>query len=216
MKSNNITKLNYQMIFDEDGTRKDDEETERKLTEAKELLQKKDTHWKEKLEEVREEAYKKGFRDGTSNGYKKATAEIGERIGGLEKAFDEAHDQWLKNQEEIAPDLLNIVFDLTEAIIGVKPPKNSHVQEKLAGELNKLLQKIDQQTKSILYVSEEDLAMIKAMIEHYDDELSVKIQVKDSCEPGEFMLENNEMKVVRTFEGLLSDFKESLSIPQWS
>jgi len=216
MKSNNITKLNYQMIFDEDGTQKDDEETERKLTEAKELLQKKDTHWKEKLEEVREEAYKKGFRDGTKTGYKKATAEIGERIGGLEKAFDEAHDQWLKNQEEIAPDLLNIVFDLTEAIIGVKPPKNSHVQEKLAGELNKLLQKIDQQTKSILYVSEEDLAMIKAMIEHYDDELSVKIQVKDSCEPGEFMLENNEMKVVRTFEGLLSDFKESLSIPQWS
>lgn len=204
------------MIFDEDGPQKDEKKTEEKLTEAKELLKKKDSYWQEKLEKVREEAYEKGVKDGTQNAYKKATAEIDERVGALEKAFVNAHNQWLKNQEEHVPYLINIAFDLTEAIIGVKPNKNNHVEERLKSELQKLFQKIDQQMKCTLHISKEDAPMIESLLKSYEDELTVKVEVKDSCKPGEFILENNEMKAVRKFERLLSDFKESLSIPQWS
>jgi len=216
MKRNNITRLNYQMIFDEGDPQQDEQQTEKKLSEVKKLLEEKENAWQDKLDKVRDEAYQKGLANGTKEGYMKASAEIDKKIGDLEKAFKEAHKQWIKNQEEITPNLISIAFDLTEAIIGMKPGKSGPVEEKLTSELNKLLQKIDQKTKSTLFISEDDKALVNSLLKEYEDELTVNVRVTNTCEQGEFVLENKEMKAARNFKQLLSDFKESLSIPHWS
>lgn len=203
------------MIFDEGGPQQNEKNAEEKLSEAKELLKEKDNYWQKKLEKVRAEAYQRGVKDGTESGYKKAADELDEKVGELQKVFQQAHTQWIKNQEEIAPNLISIAFDITEAIIGVKPEGSGPVQEKLTSELSSLLQMIDQNTKSTLHISEEDKPMVVSLLNHYEEELTVNVRISNSCEPGEFILENNEMKAERTFKKLISDFKESLSIPYW-
>jgi vacuolar-type H+-ATPase subunit E/Vma4 len=130
--------------------------------------------------------------------------------------FQESHARWIKNQEEIAPNLISIAFDITEAIIGVKPENSGPVQEKLTSELSHLLLAIDQHTKSTIYISEQDKPLVVSLLNHYEEELTVNVRISDSCEPGEFIFENNEMKAERTFKKLISDFKESLTIPYWS
>lgn len=216
MKSNNITRLNYQMIFNEDDPHEGKKESERKLSEARELLEEKDSYWQEKLQKARDEAYEQGKKEGIDSGYKKAAAEIDEKVSTLEKAFQEAHTQWKKNQEEIGEGLINVAFDMAEAIIGAKPSQNGPVQKQLQNEIEKLLRSVDVETKSALYVNKEDKSVADTLLKKYDDELTVKVHVSEKCKPGEFILENNEMKVVRNLKMLLSDFKESLSIPHWS
>jgi len=216
MKSSNIRKLNYQMIFEENDPQKDGKNTEEKLYETEELLEKKESIWQKNLEKACEEAYQKGIKEGEKDGYKRASAEVDDKINTLEKAFEDAHNQWLNNREEIVSHLISTAFDITEAIIGVKPKQGSNVEEKLKSELNELMQKLDQECKTDLYVSADDMSIIQNLLNHYENELSVKVHVLDSCEQGEFIVENSKMKVVKKFKNLLSDFKESLSIPDWS
>ncbi len=215
MNSKDITRLNYQMIFEEAEPQKDNMEAEKKLAEAEELLHERESQWKEKLKKVREDAYQNGFKDGRKEGFEEATAELDEKIIELEKAFNKSHQQWLETQESLIPYLMGLVFDITEKIIGAKPARDSRVVEKLENELHEVLQKMGHETKPVLYINEVDAALTKKLVKQYNDELTVKVQVKDSCKPGEFILENGQAKVVRNFKILLNDFKKSLSIPDW-
>ena len=215
MTNKDITRLNYQMIFEEASPQKDDKETEKKLAEAEELLHERESQWKEKLKKVREDAYRKGFKDGRKEGFEEAAAELDEKIIDIEKAFKKSHQQWLETQESLIPNLMSLVFDITEKIIGAKPARDSRVVEKLELELHEVLQKVDIETKSVLYINEVDSAITKKLVKQYEDELTVNVQVKDTCQPGEFILENNQTKVVRNFKTLLNDFKKNLSIHDW-
>lgn len=215
MNNKDVTRLNYQMIFEGPEPQKDDKEAEKKLAQAEELLQERETQWEEKIIKVREGAYQKGLKDGIKEGYEEATAELDEKIIALEKAFNKSHQQWLQTQESLIPNLMGLVLDITEKIIGAKPAQDSRVVEKLEEELHEVLQKVGHETKPVLYINEVDAAIIRKLVKQYEDELTVKVQVKDTCKPGEFILENNQAKVVRNFKMLLSDFKKSLSIPDW-
>lgn len=216
MENKNITRLNYQMIFEEEKPRKQKEDTHNKLVQAELLHKEKIKYWQEQLKTERERAYNKGFNEGKRIGRDEANAELDKKITVLKNAFEESHQQWMKTQKKTAPALINLACDIAEKIIGSKPENDSNIVAKLENELRQALKKLDDRTKTVLQINKANAEIVQKMLKQYEDQLTVRVEISETCTSGEFVLENKETKVVRDIKLLLNEFKNNISIPaEW-
>lgn len=201
-------KLNYQMVFD-DKPAGDAE----KAPDIDKVLNEQYEKWRIEREKIRKESFEKGLQQGRKEGYDSAAAELDSRIQPLKKELKDAHLAWKQYQELLKPDLLNLVFDLSEKILGV-PVTNGTMRNQLEEELRALLQEMDRATRPVLWVSQEDYDLVESLQKEYADTTGIVIRVSNHCNPGEFQLETNREKVVRDFRQMLKDFKDSLILPK--
>ena len=188
--------------------------TRKKTTDINELLDERDARWKRKLEQVRSEAYTEGFNAGQTEGIETARAEIDQKIGVIRQALSEAHTEWKVRQEMLEPGLLDMVFEISESILGI-PVENPAIRASLEEKLAPLLQKINEQSKPILWVCESDLEYVQALKDDFSKSMVLNIQTSEECNPGEFKLETQEETVVHNFREMLNEFKKTLALPSW-
>ena len=211
---NENARLNYQMIFEECEASNSGTSSEPEEIDLEELLRQTNLEWEVKLEKAREEALAEGFEKGRKQGLEQARGEIDEKLAALENAFKQAHSEWRQRQEFLEPGLLDLVFDISEAILGI-PVSNPAIREELERELGNVLQEVDEQAKTQLWVSESDYGYVEKLTEMDLYPGSINIQISKECNPGEFKLENNRETIIRSFREMLKDFKDSLSLPSW-
>ncbi len=216
MENNNVTRLNYQMIFEEKIPDNDTDDYQSKLISANLKHEKQIKHWQERLKRECEKAYKHGLKEGIIIGKNEANAELEKKITVLKKAFEAAHQQWLNLQEETAPGLINLACDIAEKIIASKPKNDSNIIKKTEAELRSVLKKMNSKTRTELKVNHLDAEIAKKLINEFDDELTVKIILTEECSQGEFILEDNDKKLIRKFKLMLNDFKKkSVILSHW-
>lgn len=209
------SRLSYQMIFEEESSSKKNEQSSDEEPDIEALLEERDKRWREKLREARESAYKKGVEEGLKQGLKEARSEIDGKLGMLEEAYRQAHKEWSERQDILETGMLDLIFDIAEKILGI-PVKNTAIRDKLDLELRSLLQKVDGETRPLLWISEEDFEYIDRLKEDFSSQTPVYIKTDKDLKPGEFILETNSETVVHKFETMLDDFKDSLSLPSWN
>lgn len=210
------SRLSYEMIFNQSlSVNEDDRESEEKeQLDVDDLLKQQEQEWKAKLEKAQEEAFSRGRKEGLKTGLEEARAEIGARVSSLERALAESHREWQERQRILDPGLLDLVFEISERILGI-PVENPAIREKLEKELSALLQKVDAETKPLLLVSSEDYEFVEEVADRVTPGSSVLIKTDKSLNSGEFSLETNHETVIHKFRVLLEDFKDSLSLPSW-
>lgn len=209
-----VSRLSYGMIFNERPVADEEPEEEVQIdTEA--LLRENDRKWERRLKKAKEEAFEYGFEQGRREGVNETRKEIDTRVASLKEGVQTAHEQWKAHQQLIEPGILDLVFELTEKVLDI-PVENPAIRETMKSELGELLQKLDDSTKPVLWVSREDLEFVEELREEFSPELSVHIRTDDSCNPGEYRLETSRETVVQDFREILSDFKDSLSLPSWT
>lgn len=199
-------KLNYQMVFD-------DKKTGRETPDVNKILKEQQEKWAAERETARQEAYEKGYQQGYHEASETVRSEMDSRVTLIKQEFDAAREAWSQNQELLKPGLLNLVFDISEAILGV-PITNGSMRNKLEEELGALFQEMDNKSRPVLWVSAEDYEFVESLQKEYAESSCVVLRVSKHCNPGEFQLETNREKVVRDFQQMLKDFKESLILPQ--
>lgn len=210
-----ITRLSYDMIFQDRNPEQEKANVEEELNLLKEeIVNEQEKKWQEKLKKIRETAFKEGFDEGVAQGYQKAGDEIDQRLANLEKAITSAHQEWKSRQETLAPGLLHLVFDIAEKILEI-PVDNEKMRGKLEKELTALFLKIDEDTKPVLWVHKDDFEFVCRLKEQHIANLSLTIRVKKECKPGEFICDTDKEKIVQNFKTLLQDFKQKLPIPAW-
>lgn len=208
------SKLNYQMIFEEKVEALEKEEAEEEGLDIVEVLSRKEREWKKKLEEACKEAYAHGIEEGRKRGVEEARTEIDGKLATLENAFSKAHEEWKEKQKFLEPGMLDLAFEITEAILEI-PVENPAIRTKLEEEIAPLLHKIDENSKSVLWISESDFTYIEKLVEEYAPGSPITIRISQECNPGEFELETSRETIVRSYEKILGDFKDSLSLPSW-
>ncbi|MEQ8525946.1 FliH/SctL family protein [Gracilimonas sp.] len=207
-------RLNYQMIFNESEVKNEEDEYTEESTDINQLLDERDARWKRKLEQVRAEAYTQGFNAGQTEGLNTARSEIDQKLAVIRQALDKAHEEWKARQEMLEPGLLDMVFEISESILGI-PVENPAIRESIEEKLTPLLQKVNEQSKPILWVAEEDLEFTKSLKDDFSKSMVLNIQTSEECNPGEFKLETNEETVVHNFREMLQEFKKTLMLPSW-
>ncbi len=207
----NVSRLNYEMIF------REPEEKPVGLNEAEieKILQDRDSQWLQKLKKGRDEAYKAGFNDGHSAGCEAAGKEIDSKTAALRDVIVKAHEEWSELMKTVEPGLLNLAFDMAEKILEI-PIENEKIREKMEGELRSLLQKVDENNRIEVRVSESDFAFAEDIFKEYSSELSIRLSVCDNCLPGEFEFETAHESVLHKFRKMLKQFKNSAAVTEWS
>ncbi|MBO6793861.1 MAG: hypothetical protein JJ895_08125 [Balneolaceae bacterium] len=220
---NDSTRLNYKMLFGSDQEEETPTKPEAVVEEiitasAEELVHQakrdRDEKWKIKVEKTRTEAFQQGFEEGQKAGYEQAQQEIEEKLGVIQALISQGQNEWKKRQELIDPGLLDLAFELAEAVIGV-PVENPEVRKSLELSLGPLLERVDDQSKPILLVAESDFEFIKQLKEDYAPDAFVKIRVSDTCNPGEFHFESTQEVVVKNVKETLQDFRKNIPVPTW-
>jgi flagellar biosynthesis/type III secretory pathway protein FliH len=207
-------RLNYQMIFNESEVKNEEDEYTEETTDINKLLDERDARWKRKLEQVRTEAYAEGFNAGQAEGIETARAEVNEKLWVIREALGQAHAEWKSRQQLLEPGLLDMVFEISESILGI-PVENPAIREYLEEKLAPLLQKINEQSKPILWVCEDDLEFVQALKDDFSKSMVLNMQISEEFNPGEFRLETQEETVVHNFREMLDEFKKTLALPSW-
>jgi len=211
-------RLNYQMIFEDrdpaDEAEAESEAAERQRVDTEKLLARRDREWKRKLAEARTKAFNEGKALGLRQGYKQASGEVDDKLKVIELGLHAAHEEWKDRQEALEPGLLDLVFDIAEAILAI-PVENPSIREQLDEELGALLQKVDEETKPVLLVSGSDYEYVRRLKEKHSPNTTVNIRVSDRCNPGEFELDTERETVLRNFRTMLRDFADNLALPTW-
>lgn len=207
------SRLSYQMIFEDTppGQKIDEDE----IPDTEELLKKSEQKWQERLIKAREEMYARGMEEGKKKGRQQAVEEIDSKLGQIENVLREVHQEWQERQKLLEPGLLDLAFDLAEAILEI-PVENPAIRKKIDKELNHLLQKVEEQTKPVLWCSKEDFEYIKKLNKENAPQKAIHIRISKDCNPGEFKLETNRETIVHNFKTMLGDLKNSLSLPSWN
>lgn len=211
---NGLTRLNYQMIFNE-ANAAEEEVDNFDQEELKAKLDERDEFWKKKLKQEKEQAFAEGFENGKVEGLEIARNEIDGKIEVIRTAIDEGHREWQQRMEMIEPGVLDLAFDISEAILGI-PVQHEKLTASLVEKLTPIFQKLDQSSKPMLRVSENDLEHVQELKEEYASELTMYIEVDENCNPGEFELDTNDETIVHKFREMLKEFKKNLSLPTWN
>lgn len=208
-----LTRLTYQMIFNEpDELKEEDESFDHEELETR--LDERDEYWKKKLQQERKKAYAKGFETGKNEGLDNARKEIDGKLEVIRTAIDSGHKEWQKRMDIIEPGVLDLAFDISETILGI-PVQDEKVRVSMTEKLTPILQKLDQSSKPILRVSEYDFEHVQNLKEEFACELTMFIQTDENCNPGEFELDTNDETFVHKFREMLNEFKKNLSLPTW-
>lgn len=204
-----VSRLSYDMIFNE-GSENDQEEID-----IDAILEENNRRWEKRLKREKEDAFLYGREEGFDLGLKKARKEIDEKLEVLREGLEAAHNEWKERQVMMEPGILDLVFEITDQVLGI-PLECEQVREKLESELGPLLQKVDESSRPVLWVAEEDYSYVEKLQDEYAGHISLKVRVSKECNPGEFELETNRETVVHNFRKMLGDFKDSLSLPTWN
>ncbi len=221
-KENN-TKLNYKMLFNESTEEinaeiETMEEAEVVELTPEEIIQQaridRDRKWKLKVEKTREDAYAVGYEDGKAAGYMQAQFDLEKKLNFINETIEKGLEEWKKRQELLDPGLLDLVFEITETILGV-PVEHPDLKNKLELTLGPLLERIDNQSKPVLLVAESDFEYIQLLKNEYAPNSFLKVRVDHECNPGEYRFESTDEVVVQNVKNTLNEFRKSLSIPSW-
>lgn len=211
-RSNQST-LSYKMIFDDRPVGADIEAREQ--PDVEEVLAENNRLWEARLRQARKEMYEAGINEGIEKGYEKANSELDLKLKSLEKNLSKAHDEWVERQKLIDPGVLDLAFELAESILGI-PVENPKIREQMEAELGPLLQRIDEESKPVLWISESDGEFIDKIKKEYAAGTPIHIRVNKEFKPGEYKLESNRETIVHTFKTMLKDLKKSLTLPSWT
>jgi flagellar assembly protein FliH len=209
--SDENSRLNYQMIFSEQVA---EEEQPESTMDMEEVLARRDQRWKNKLEAARKEAYQRGMEEGYDQGIKEAEEVFTEKLHQFRSHFEQSQQYWMTLQSQLSPGVLDLAFDIAEQVLGI-PVENPKIREHLEEQLLPLFRKLDDRSKSVIYVCAADMEYIEELYQQYAPELPLRIVAREDLKPGEFSLETPGAKVISDFKAMLQDFKETLTLPTW-
>lgn len=219
-KENN-TKLNYKMLFTESEVPPEVLELEEaevvELTPEEQIQQARidrDRKWKLKVEKTREEAYSDGYEEGKAAGYMHAQFDLEKKLDFINDTIERGFNEWKKRQELLDPGILDIAFEIAEAILGF-PVEHPEIRKKLELTLGPLLERIDNQSKPVLLVAEPDYEYIQLLKEEYAPNTFIKVRVDPSCRSGEYRFESTDEVVVQNVKNTLKEFRKNLPVPTW-
>lgn len=207
--------LSYRMIFDENyATGKQDEE-QKAAPDYEEILKQNNREWEQKLRQSRREAYEAGIEEGTKRGYQEANSQIDEKIERISDQLSHAHAEWQERQKMLDPGVLDLAFELAESILEI-PVENPAIRECMKKELEPILQRLDDNTRPVLWVSVEDAEFVQELKEENAPKSTINLRTDKTLNSGEFKLETSRETVIQEFKTLLTDLKESLNLPSWT
>ncbi|HYX07433.1 MAG TPA: hypothetical protein VE912_11930 [Bacteroidales bacterium] len=216
-----VARLDYRMAFENEGIINNDHdkgssdsEEQIEKVDVRALLKERDEKWKKRLKKVSEDSFKRGFKKGEQQGIEKTRKEMDERFDKLEYMFNQAHEEWVKRHEILNPGVLDLVFDIVDAIVDI-PIEHTKMKEYLEKELSALLHNLDEGVKPVLNICEDDYEFVAKLVKKYAPEITVDIRKSSNCNPGEFELDTEKETVVYKFKEMVGDFKEDLTLPTW-
>ncbi|REL38682.1 hypothetical protein DYD21_01660 [Rhodohalobacter sp. SW132] len=204
--------LSYKMLFDERTPEEISGSEEQ--PDIEELLAENNRQWEERLRRARKDVYEAALQEGLEQGYKQAAEEIDFKVQRLDSTLKEAHGEWQERQKLLDPGVIDLAFELAESILEI-PVENPEIRNSMEAELGPILQRIEETTKPVLWISESDREYINRLKEEYAPGTTIYIRTDKSFNPGEYKLESNRETVVHTFKTMLADLKKSLTLPTW-
>lgn len=215
------TKLDYKMMFiEEDEPSKELEWAENEFDEfsSEEMIHQskidRDRKWKLKVDKTREEAFAKGYEEGKTAGYMHAQYDLEGKLSFINITIEKGLIEWKKRQKLLNPRILDTVFEIVEAVLGV-PFEHPEIREKLEVPLGTLLERIDEQSKPVLLVDESDFEYNQLLKNEYAPNFFIKIRTDPTYRSGEFRFESTEEVVIQNVKNTLKEFRKNLSIPTW-
>lgn len=215
------TRLNYKMLFSDEDTPEQTfavEEREAEEIDPEQLVHQarvdRDQKWKLKVEKTREEAYSEGFEEGKATGYEQAQQELESKLDFIHHTIEEGLKEWKKRQELLDPGVLDLAFEIAEAVLGI-PVERSQIKTSLELSLGPLLERIDNQSKPVLLVAESDFEYIQLLKNEYAPDSFIRIRVDENCRAGEFRFESTDEVVVQNVKNTLKEFRKKLPVPSW-
>jgi len=215
------TKLNYKMLFNDGDISLDliqTQEQDEIVINPEQMVQQaridRDRKWKLKVDKTREDAFTAGYEDGKAAGYHLAQKELESKLDFIHETIESGLNEWKKRQELIDPGLLDIAFEISEAILGI-PVEHPEIRNKLELSLGPLLEQIDNQSKPVLLVAESDFEYIQLLKNEYAPDTFIKVRVDKSCGTGEFRFESTNEVVVQNVKNTLKEYRNNLPIPSW-
>ncbi len=219
-KENN-TKLNYKMLFTDNEAPPEVlelEEAEVVELSPEEMVQQaridRDRKWKLKVEKTREDAFAEGYEEGKAAGYMHAQYDLEGKLDFINETIKNGIEVWKKRQELLDPGILDIAFEIAEAVLGF-PVEHPEIRNKLEQSLGPLLERIDNQSKPVLLVAESDFEYIQLLKEEYAPNTFIKVRVDPACRPGEYRFESTDEVVVQNVKNTLKEFRKNLPVPTW-
>jgi flagellar biosynthesis/type III secretory pathway protein FliH len=209
---NSQNRLSYKMLFDEAPATV--AEPEEEAPDVEEILRENNEYWKTQLRQARQESFEAGVDEGYSRGHKEAEELLDQKADKLSDQLKAAHTEWQEQQKIINPGVLDLAFELAESILEL-PVENPAIREKMQSELEPVLRRIDESTRPVLWISEEDEKFIKEIKEDNAPRTTINIRIDKSLNTGEFKLETSRESIVHQFKELMQDLKESLNLPSW-
>lgn len=208
-------RLSYRMLFDDaPASVAEPEVEEEEPIDVDELLRENNEQWEAKLREARQQAYDAGIEEGYNRGFAEAGEQLDEKVARLEEKMDEAREEWRHQQKTIEPGVLDLAFELAESILEV-PVENPAIREKMQTELEPILRKIDESTRPVIWVSQDDEAFVRDLKDDNAPKTAINIRIDKTLNPGEFKLETSKESVVHQFKTLMQDLRTSLNLPSW-
>ncbi|MEO1022660.1 MAG: hypothetical protein AAFW89_08950 [Bacteroidota bacterium] len=212
-KGEKSRRLSYQMIFEEPKEESEAPPVHEPI-DITGILEERDEKWKIKLKREAQKAHDEGLEQGRIEGLETARAEIDTKLEFLYRYMDQAYELWKERQQLIDPGILDLALDIAEHIVGV-PIEHPNVHKVMEEKLPAIFQRLDDEVKPCLCVSEQDLALVERLKEEHAPGTFVRIKVKEALNPGEFELDTNQERIVHTFKALIDDFREHLNVPSW-
>lgn len=206
--------LSYKMIFDENYPEDSEPEVD-ETPDYEEILKENNRMWEQKLSQSRLEAFEAGMEEGRKQGFDDANSLMDQKVECLSVQLKQAHNEWQERQKILDPGVLDLAFELAESILEI-PVENPAIRKRMKLEIEPILQRLDDTTKPVLWISEEDQAFIAELKNENAAQSTLIIRVDADLNSGEFRLETNRETVVQEFRTLLKDMKASLNLPSWT
>ena len=207
------TRLNYQMLFQE--KKQEEEKLQFDSEELLARLNQRDQKWKKRLKQEKEKAYQEGFAAGQIEGEEKADGKIDSKIKVIKSAIAQGHQEWRERQQLIEPGVLDLAFEVCEAILGL-PLVRDELTQNLEEQLVPIFRKLDRESRPIIKVSNDDLEFVQRLKDKHVPEMTMYIEADEGCNPGEFELDTDQETIVHKFREMLKEFKKNLSLPTWN
>lgn len=213
-QSQKVSKLNYDTIFSDSDKGNESEAFMAEIESLKKQLAEQERSWQSKLRKMEVSSYERGYLKGKEVGKKEAEDLFEDKLNRLQSLFEKSHEEWKEIWSELEPGILDLIFDISEEILGI-PVTSDKMKEIVTQQLNRLLQKMDDEYKASIIISENDTDLLSELIQEYENRLTVRLTTDSELNPGEFKFETKREQVVRDFKKQLKDFKESLNLPTW-
>lgn len=209
VSNQNYTRLSYEMVF------RDKNHTPHSLTDEdlNSALNENNREWENRLQnEIRkhsDESYKKGYEDGI----KDSSDIIEEHLQPVREAFNEVNESFSVFMTDLKPHITSLVFELTEKVLQNPindPDLKSKVQDDIIGILNEL----DDGVKAKIYLAEDDYNAFGDLIGSDNTKNDVTLAIDENMKPGEYKIETAYEMIMRDFNKILQDLKESTSLDE--